>query len=181
MGCHALLQRILPSQGSNPRFLRLRHWEAGSLLPHPLGSPINQLYAIQKKMFPKKKKTTRWDMNMYKCNNLTYFTFRLAESESCSVVSNSLRPHTLSSLWNSPGHSTGVGSLSLLQEIFPIQGLNPGLPHCRWILYQLSYYKPMIHPYCKKKQMHVWLLRKNCPQYTESNIQFQNYLYYVTI
>ena len=34
---------------------------------------------------------------------------------------------------------TGVGSLSLLQGIFPTQGLNPGLPHCRWILYQVSY------------------------------------------
>ena len=34
---------------------------------------------------------------------------------------------------------SGVGSLSLLQEIFPTQGLNPGLPHCRWILYQLSH------------------------------------------
>jgi len=32
-----------------------------------------------------------------------------------------------------------VGSLSLLQEIFPTQGSNPGLPHCRQILYQLSY------------------------------------------
>ena len=32
-----------------------------------------------------------------------------------------------------------VGSLSLLQQIFPTQGLNPGLPHCMWILYQLSY------------------------------------------
>ena len=31
-----------------------------------------------------------------------------------------------------------MGSLSLLQGIFPIQGSNPGLPHCRWILYQLS-------------------------------------------
>ena len=31
------------------------------------------------------------------------------------------------------------GRCSLLQGIFPIQGLNPGLPHCRWILYQLSY------------------------------------------
>ena len=30
-----------------------------------------------------------------------------------------------------------VGSLSLFQGIFPTQGLNPGLPHCRWILYQL--------------------------------------------
>ena len=33
----------------------------------------------------------------------------------------------------------GVGSLSLLQGIFPTQGENPGLPHCRWILYQLSH------------------------------------------
>ena len=41
--------------------------------------------------------------------------------------------------WNSPGHNTGVGSLSLLQWIFPIQGSNPGLPHCRRILYQLSH------------------------------------------
>ena len=40
---------------------------------------------------------------------------------------------------NSPSRHTGVGSLSLLQEIFPTQGLNPGLPHCRWILYQLSH------------------------------------------
>ena len=33
----------------------------------------------------------------------------------------------------------GVGSLSLLQGIFPIQGSNPGLPHCRRVLYQLSH------------------------------------------
>ena len=41
--------------------------------------------------------------------------------------------------WNSPGQNTGVGSLSLLQGIFPTQGSNPGLPHCRQILYQLSH------------------------------------------
>ena len=34
---------------------------------------------------------------------------------------------------------TGVGSLSLLQRIWPTQELNRGLLHCRWILYQLSY------------------------------------------
>ena len=43
------------------------------------------------------------------------------------------------SLWNSPGHSTGVGSLSLLQWIFPNQVSNSGLPHCRQILYQQSH------------------------------------------
>ena len=36
--------------------------------------------------------------------------------------------------WNSPGQNIGVGSSSLLQRIFPTQGLNPGLLHCRWIL-----------------------------------------------
>ena len=50
-----------------------------------------------------------------------------------------LQPHGLHSPWNSPGQNTGVGGLSLLQGIFPTQGSNPGLPHCRWILYQLSY------------------------------------------
>ena len=43
------------------------------------------------------------------------------------------------SLWISPGQYTGVGSLSLLQWIFPTQRSNPGLPHCRWILYQLNH------------------------------------------
>ena len=61
------------------------------------------------------------------------------ESESRSVMSNSLWSHGLYSPWNSPGQNTGVCSLSLLQGIFPTQGLNPGLRHCRWILYQLSH------------------------------------------
>ena len=54
-------------------------------------------------------------------------------------MSDSLGPPGLYSPWNSPGQNTGVGSLSLLQGIFPTQGSNPGLPHCRQILYQLSY------------------------------------------
>ena len=37
--------------------------------------------------------------------------------------------------WNSPGQNTGGGSLTLLQGIFPTQESNPGIPHCRWILY----------------------------------------------
>ena len=45
----------------------------------------------------------------------------------------------LCSPWDSPGHNTGVGSLSLLQGIFPTQGLNPALPHCRQILDLLSH------------------------------------------
>ena len=57
---------------------------------------------------------------------------------SCSVVSNSLQPHGLqpSKLicpWNSPSKNTGVGSHS--PRIFPTQGSNPGLLHCRQILF----------------------------------------------
>ena len=60
-------------------------------------------------------------------------------SESHSVVSNFLWPYGLQSPWNPPGQNTEVSSLSLLQGIFPTQGSNPGLPHCRQILYQLSH------------------------------------------
>ena len=78
-------------------------------------------------------------MLIYFVLNFTVFKLKATdvnikvESESCSVVSNSLRPHELYSPWNSPGQNTGVDSLSLLQGIFPTQGLNPGLPHCRQI------------------------------------------------
>ena len=60
-------------------------------------------------------------------------------SESRSVVSDSFRPYGLYRPCNSPGQNTAVGNLSLLQGIFPTQGLNPGLPHCRQILHQLSH------------------------------------------
>ena len=59
--------------------------------------------------------------------------------ESRSVMSDSLRPQGRYSPWNSLGQNTGVGSLSFLQGIFPTQGLNPGLPHCRRIHYRLSH------------------------------------------
>ena len=59
--------------------------------------------------------------------------------EGCSFMSDSLWPHRLYSPWNSPGQNTGVSNLSLLQGIFLTQGSNPGIPHCRQILYQLNY------------------------------------------
>ena len=45
------------------------------------------------------------------------------------------KPHGLHIPWNSLGQNTGLGSLSLLQGIFLTQVLNPGLLHCRQILY----------------------------------------------
>ena len=51
--------------------------------------------------------------------------------------------------------AVGVGSLSLLQGIFPAQGSNLGLPHCRSILYQLSH-----------EGSHICLVHHNTLQYT---------------
>ena len=65
--------------------------------------------------------------------------FKVKWSESLTVTSYSLQLHGLYSPWNSLSHNTGVGSLSLLQGVFPTQGSNPGLPNCRQILYQLSH------------------------------------------
>ena len=66
------------------------------------------------------------------------------ESVSCSIVSDSLRPHGLQPAWllcpwNSLGKNTGVGSQSLLQGIFSSKGSNRGLLHCKQILYSLSH------------------------------------------
>ena len=72
---------------------------------------------------------------------------------SCSVVSDSLQPHGLYSArllcpWDSPGKNTGVGCRALLQEIFLIQGSNPGLLHCRQIFFF----------YCLSHQGSPWAL-----------------------
>ena len=61
------------------------------------------------------------------------------ERESRSVMSlGSATPWAIHGPWNSPGQNTGRGSLSLLQGIFPTQGSNPGLQHCRQILYRAT-------------------------------------------
>ena len=77
----------------------------------------------------------RWRIKDISCS----YILAENEGEDHSVMSDSLRPHGSYSLWNSPGQNTGVGSHSILQGIFPTQGLNLGLLHCRWILYQLSH------------------------------------------
>ena len=56
----------------------------------------------------------------------------LCDPTDCSLPGSSVHE-------DSPGKNTGVGCHALLQGIFPIQGLNLGLPHCRWILYSLSH------------------------------------------
>ena len=68
----------------------------------------------------------------------------LSSLRSCLVVSNSLQPQELQPIrllcpWNSPGKNTGVGCHSLLKGVFPTQGSNPGLLHCKQILYSLRH------------------------------------------
>ena len=88
--------------------------------------------------------TQGWNLHLLYRSWILYLwatgkTQSLCESESGSVVSNSMWPLGLYSPWNSPGQNTGAGSRSLLQGMFLTQGSSPGLPHCRQILYQLSH------------------------------------------
>ena len=55
---------------------------------------------------------------------------------------------------DSPGKSPGVGCHALLQGIFPTQGVNPGLPQCRQILYRLTTKEAHILPKCSQKSLH---------------------------
>ena len=81
----------------------------------------------------------KWHVSIYENAALRLHTLPKVRSESYSVLSDSLQLHGLYSPWNSPGQNSGMGSLSFLQEIFPTQESNPGLLHCRQILYQLNH------------------------------------------
>ena len=74
----------------------------------------------------------RWNWNILS-DDLTARSSKEPDP-SCPVVCDSLTSHGL----QLPGKSTGVGCHFLLQRIFPTQGSNPGLPHCRQMLYPLS-------------------------------------------
>ena len=79
------------------------------------------------------------EMSMNKINFLSYVEERTVLVVKVAQSCPTLRPHGLYSPWNSPSQNTGVGSLSLLRGIFASQESNPGLPHCRLILYKLSH------------------------------------------
>ena len=66
---------------------------------------------------------------------------KVSEAQSCLTLWDPMHcslPRFLC-LWDFPGKNTGVGCHFLLQEIFLTQGLNPGLLHCRQMLYCLSH------------------------------------------
>ena len=72
-------------------------------------------------------------------SNWTELNWRKVKVEVAQSCPDSLWPHRLYSPWDFSGKCTEVGSCSLLQGIFPTQGLNPDLPCCKRILYQLSH------------------------------------------
>ena len=75
-------------------------------------------------------------------------TSRERKSKSCLVVSDSVTPWTTRSMEFFPGQNTGVSNCSLLQGIFPTEESNPGIPHCRQILYQISHQRsPFFSPH----------------------------------
>ena len=73
-------------------------------------------------------------------------TYRCVCQSLCRVqlfAPHGLWPARLLCPWNSPVRNFGVGCHSRLQGIFPTQGLNLGIQHCRQILYQLSHQESM--------------------------------------
>ena len=90
-------------------------------------------------------------------SNISEFSLIPLESESVShlVVSDSAR---LLCPWDFPGKNTGVGCHFLLQGIFPTQRLNPGLLHCRLILYHLSHqWSAFVHLIFSSHTSHSWV------------------------
>ena len=65
---------------------------------------------------------------------------------------------------DSPGKNTGVGCHALLQGIFPTQGSNPGLPHCRQIFYQLNHLKHIIQWKVQERQTYNQFYLSQAPR-----------------
>ena len=100
----------LPHPGG-PRLLHLLHWQQGSLPPVPPRKP-SHMYVL--------------------CGASLLSCLTLCNPMDCSPPGSSVHR-------DSPGKNTGMGCHALLQGISPAQGLNPGLRHCRRILYRLSH------------------------------------------
>ena len=131
MGCHSLLQEIFPTQGSNPGLLHCR-WMLYCLSHH--GSPISDQLCANENFS---------EILFYICSPGKIKIVLKVKVKSLSRVQLFVTPWTVATRllcpWDFPGNSTGVDCHFLLQGMFPTQGLNPGLPHCRQTLYPLSH------------------------------------------
>ena len=155
------------------------HWKTVSQTNHKLGENICKTHFWKKDISKIYRELLQYNNKktsnpILKCGKIeTYLskeTIQIPNAVLCSrsVMSSSLWPHGLqpTSLlcpWDSPGKNTGVGYHSLLHVIFPAQGLNPGLLHCRWVLYHLSHQG--------SPQIPNKYVKKNCPHH----ISLENY------
>ena len=108
----------LPDPGIEPTSLMSPVWQSGSLPLAPPGSPWQGW---------------KWESSflIHLCCAQLLSPIHLSVT-SCSPPGSCVRG-------DSPGKNTGIGCCLLLQEIFPTQGSNTSLPHCRQILYRLSH------------------------------------------
>ena len=83
---------------------------------------------------------------MYESETMKVLTMKVLVTQSCLTLCNpmdcSLPESPVHGIF--PGKNTGVGCHFLFQEIFPTQGLNPGLLHCRYSLPSELPGKPLI-------------------------------------
>ena len=86
-----------------------------------------------------KNRTLQVDQICRKFWKLLHFLTEFSITSADSLQLYALQPVWLLSSWNSPGKNTGVGCHFLLQGILPTQRANPGILHCRQILYHLSH------------------------------------------
>ena len=126
-------------KGCDTAFVKLRQWFLFSLLT--LWTCTNtriQSFCLCIKHFIRKRFIKSAESRSlpsrklyYQFSSVTQSSLTLCDPMDCSPPGSSVHG-------DSPGKSTGVGCHVFLQGIFPTQGSNPGLPHCRWILHQES-------------------------------------------
>ena len=113
MRCHSLLQRIFPT----------RDWKH-----------VSCVRALTGELFTT---STTWEAPQRIMYCVVLFLVAQSYLTLCNPMDCSQPGFSVHG--DSPGKNTWVGCHALLQGIFPTQELNPGLPHCRWILYHLSH------------------------------------------
>ena len=144
MGCRALLQEVFLTQGLNPGlmspalagrfFTTSTTWEAH---PEPSLIPAQFLSLVLQPPhsfceLPNSFWKPLFGLSSPAC-------VRMSVTQPNSWRCHGLSPTRLPCPWNPSGQNTGVGCHFHLQGVFLTQGLNPGLLHCRRMLYHLSY------------------------------------------
>ena len=105
---------------------------------------IPQIFVVFTKKFLKDKNTFYTSVSPSMSGSILFKSYVLwLVAQSCLTLWDPVdcSPSGSSVHGDSPGKNTGVDYHALLQGIFPTQGLNPGLPHCRWIPYHLSHFR----------------------------------------